>query len=155
MWRGVATKRVGTGAGVAKKRASRRVKKVEDRTAAARKPDSSESDNENRRPVRNPARLIDTEFRRDLPLILEALSKESRAGSTAHSRLYFFLWNETSEDAKPKGRRGGKTLSGLLLDELKRRQDTREAAVDAGEPERAETACEQAKGAAIDHAGAG
>jgi hypothetical protein len=80
------------------------------------------------RPVRCIHRHTDVEFRREFPEVFNALVKRAKNGGTAETRLLLQIGK--FGDPKAVKRRGGKSLSEMLLDELKRRQDEREAAVD-------------------------
>jgi hypothetical protein len=86
--------------------------------------------------VPNVEKYADREFRREFPDVCEGLLKKAKAGGTAQVRMLMEIGK--SGDAKAAKRRGKKSLSEMLLDELKRRQDEREAAAEtaAGEQER-------------------
>lgn len=81
-----------------------------------------------KRPVRCIQRHTDVEFRREFPKVFKALVKKAKAGGAAETRLLLQIGK--FGDAKAAKRRGAKSLSEMLLDELKRRQDEREAAAD-------------------------
>jgi hypothetical protein len=81
-----------------------------------------------KRPVRCIHRYTDVEFRREFPEVFDALVKKAKEAGTAETRL--LLQMGKFDDPKAAKRRGGKSLSEMLLDELKRRQDEREAAGD-------------------------
>jgi hypothetical protein len=81
-----------------------------------------------KRPVRCIQRHTDVEFRREFPKVFNALVKKAKKGGTAETRLLLQIGK--FGDAKAAKRRGAKSLSEMLLDELKRRQDEREAAAD-------------------------
>jgi hypothetical protein len=81
-----------------------------------------------KRPVRCIQRHTDVEFRREFPKIFDALVEKAKEGGTAQTRLLLQIGK--FGDAKAAKRRGAKSLSEMLLDELKRRQDEREAAAD-------------------------
>jgi hypothetical protein len=80
------------------------------------------------RPVPCIQRHTDVEFRREFPEVFEALVKKAKAGGTAETRLLLQIGK--FGDPKAARRRRGKSLSEMLMDELKRRQDEREAAAD-------------------------
>jgi hypothetical protein len=133
----VVTKQVGVGsvaAGRARKRAAngrfRSSKQVAAEAGAERTPEKK------KRPVRNVEKYADVEFRREFPEVCKGLLKKAKAGSTAQVRMLMEIGK--SGDAKIAKQRGKKSLSEMLLDELKRRQDEREAAAEtaAGEQER-------------------
>jgi hypothetical protein len=88
------------------------------------------------RPIKNVEEYADREFRREFPEVCQGLLEKAKAGSTAQIRMLMEIGK--SGDAKAAKRRGKKSLSEMLLDELKRRQDEREAAAKtaAGEQER-------------------
>jgi hypothetical protein len=80
------------------------------------------------RPVPCIQRHTDVEFRREFPKVFEALVEKAKGGGTAETRLLLQIGK--FGDPKAARRRRGKSLSELLMDELKRRQDEREAAAD-------------------------
>ncbi len=61
--------------------------------------------------------------------VCKTLIRKAKAGGTAETRLLLQIGK--SGDAKAAKRRGAKSLSEMLLDELKRRQDEREAAAES------------------------
>jgi hypothetical protein len=81
------------------------------------------------RPVRCIHRHTDVEFRREFRDVFDALMKKAKKGSTAETRLLLQIGK--FGDPKAAKRRRGKSLSEMLLDELKRRQDEREAMADS------------------------
>ncbi len=81
------------------------------------------------RPVRCIHRHTDVEFRRIFPKVFDGLAEKAIDGGTAQARLLLQIGK--FGDAKAAKRRRGKSLSEMLLDELKRRQDEREAAADS------------------------
>lgn len=81
------------------------------------------------RPVRCIHRHTDVEFRRIFPKVFDGLAEKAKEGGTAETRLLLQIGK--FGDAKAAKRRRGKSLSEMLLDELKRRQDEREAAADS------------------------
>jgi hypothetical protein len=82
-----------------------------------------------KRPVRCIQQHTDVEFRREFRGVCKALIKKAKAGGTSETRLLLQIGK--SGDAKAAKRRGVKSLSEMLLDELKRRQDEREAAAES------------------------
>ncbi len=78
------------------------------------------------RPVRGIHRHTDVEFRRIFPAVFDGLAEKAKEGGTAETRLLLQIGK--FGDPKATKRRRGKSLSEMLLDELKRRQDEREAA---------------------------
>ena len=80
------------------------------------------------RPVRCIHRHTDVEFRREFPEVFKALVEKAKDGGTAETRLLLQIGK--FGDPKAAKTRRGKSLSEMLLDELKRRQDEREAAAD-------------------------
>src|ERR1700761_149893 len=82
-----------------------------------------------RRPVPCIQRHTDVEFRREFPDVFDALMEKAKKGRTAETRLLLQIGK--FGDAKTAKRRGAKSLSEMLMDELKRRQDEREAAADS------------------------
>jgi hypothetical protein len=85
------------------------------------------------RPVRDIEEHTDVEFRRAFPKICQGLLKKAEGGSTAHTRLLLEIGKSDKKLAAK--RRGQKSLGEMLLDELKRRQDEREAAADKARAE--------------------
>jgi hypothetical protein len=96
-----------------------------------------------KRPVPCIQRHTDVEFRREFPEVFDALMKKAKAGSTAETRLLLQIGK--FGDAKVAKRRGAKSLSEMLMDELRRRQDEREAAADSAKA--------QGKSAEVNEAG--
>jgi hypothetical protein len=86
-----------------------------------------------KRPVRCIHRHTDVEFRREFRGVCKSLIKKARAGGIRETRLLLQIGK--FGDPKIAKRRGAKSLSAMLLDELKRRQDEREAAVDGAKSE--------------------
>lgn len=80
------------------------------------------------RPVRCIHRHTDVEFRRIFPAVFDGLAEKAKEGGTAETRLLLQIGK--FGDPKAAKRRRGKSLSEMLLEELKRRQDEREAAAD-------------------------
>ncbi|MFL6427143.1 MAG: hypothetical protein ACJ71S_02785 [Acidobacteriaceae bacterium] len=78
-------------------------------------------------------RYTDVEFRREFPKVFEALMEKAKAAGTAETRLLLQIGK--FGDPKAAKRRGAKSLSEMLMDELKRRQDEREAAADEAKRE--------------------
>ena len=95
-----------------------------------------------KRPVRCIHQHTDVEFRREFRGVCKALIKKAKAGGTPETRLLLQIGK--FGDAKAAKRRGAKSLSEMLLDELKRRQDEREAAADSTKAEEQITAAKKA-----------
>lgn len=85
------------------------------------------------RPVRCIESHTDREFRKAFRKVCRGLIEKAAAGSTAHTRLLLEMGK--SGERRTGKRRGSKSLSEMLLDELKRRQDEREAAADKAQAE--------------------
>lgn len=82
-----------------------------------------------KKPVRCIQQHTDVEFRREFPAVCEGLLEKAKEGGVRETKLLLEMGGFGG--AKAAKRRGGKSLSAMLLDELKRRQDEREAAMDA------------------------
>jgi hypothetical protein len=80
------------------------------------------------RPVRCIQRHTDVEFRRAFRGVCKTLIEKAEDGGIQETRLLLQIGK--FGDPKVARRRGAKSLSEILLDELKRRQDEREAAAD-------------------------
>lgn len=89
------------------------------------------------RPVPCIQKHTDREFRRAFRSVCRGLIKKAKAGSTAHTRLLLDIGKSGERKTAKLG--GGKSLSEMLLDELKRRQDEREAAADRAKAEEQQT----------------
>ena len=89
------------------------------------------------RPVRCIQQHTDREFRREFRDVCTGLIEKAKDGSTAHTRLLLEIGK--SGDRKAAKRRRGRSLSEMLLEELKRRQDEREAAADKARADEAQT----------------
>lgn len=78
------------------------------------------------RPVRCIHRHTDVEFRRAFPKVCEGLLKKAAQGKVQETRLLL----QMGKFGEPKSgkRRAAASLSAMLLEELKRRQDERELA---------------------------
>jgi hypothetical protein len=70
----------------------------------------------------------DLVLRREFPEICDALAEEAKKGNIPALKLLLEIAKSGGAKAEQQG---GKSLSELLMDELKRRQDEREAAADA------------------------
>lgn len=92
---------------------------------------------EKQRPVRCIQVHTDREFRREFRDVCRGLIKKAKDGSTAHTRLLLDIGK--SGERKSTKRRRGRSLSEMLLDELKRRQDEREAAADKARADKTQT----------------
>jgi hypothetical protein len=143
---------------VGKKKAVRKSEALEKRTAAEKK-DAVEQRAEKggegaeaagpatktrkkKRPVPCIQRHTDVEFRREFPEVFDALVKKAREGGTAETRLLLQIGK--FGDAKSAKRRGAKSLSAMLMDELRRRQDEREAAGDTAKDQGKSTEANEA-----------
>jgi hypothetical protein len=78
------------------------------------------------RPVRCIHRHTDVEFRRAFPKVCGKLIEKAKDGSVQHTQVLLRMGE--FDKAKTKQKRSGPSLSEMLLAELKRRQDEREAA---------------------------
>ena len=94
------------------------------------------------RPVRCIQRHTDVEFRRGFRKVCEKLIEKSKDGGIQETRLLLQIGR--FGDPKIAKRRGAKSLSAMLLDELKRRQDEREAAADSAKSEEQVSAVNEA-----------
>lgn len=95
-----------------------------------------------KRPVRCIQQHTDVEFRREFRGVCKALIKKAKGGGIQETRLLLQIGK--FGDPKVAKRRGAKSLSAMLLDELKQRQDEREAAADSTKAEAQTTAVEKA-----------
>lgn len=86
-----------------------------------------------KRPVPCIQRHTDVEFRREFREVFKALVKRAKKGGTAETRLLLQIGK--FGDPKTAKRRGAKSLGEMLMDELKRRQDEREAARESAKTE--------------------
>ncbi len=82
------------------------------------------------KPVTGIHEHADEVLRREFPDICKALVDKAKEGRIPAVKLLL----EIAKSAKAK-QQGGKSLSEMLMDELKRRQDEREAAADAAKAE--------------------
>jgi hypothetical protein len=95
-----------------------------------------------KRPVRCIQRYTDVEFRREFRDVCDKLIERSKDGGIQETRLLLQIGK--FGDPKIAKRRGAKSLSAMLLDELKRRQDEREAAADSAKSEEQVSAVNEA-----------
>lgn len=113
---------------------------------SAATPTESESEKPKKEKKKRPVRCIhqytDVEFRREFPEVFDKFIAKARAGSIPETRLLLQIGK--FGDAKAAKRRGAKSLSEMLLDELKRRQDEREGAADSTTAEEQITAAKNA-----------
>ena len=113
---------------------------------AAAMPEESQSAKPKKEKKQRPVRCIqqhtDLEFRREFREVCEKLIEKSKGGSIQETRLLLQIGK--FGDPKIAKRRGAKSLSAMLLDELKRRQDEREAAADSAKPKEQSTAVNEA-----------
>ena len=107
--------------------------------------------NKKKRPVPCIQRHTDVEFRREFPDVFEALMKKAKKGSTAETRLLLQIGK--FGDAKAAKRSGAKSLSEMLIDELRRRQDEREAAADSAKAQGQSTEANQASSEGVTSGG--
>jgi hypothetical protein len=89
------------------------------------------------RPVPCIQRYTDREFRREFRQVCTTFLEKAKDGSTAHTKLLLEIGK--SGERKATKRPGGRSLSEMLLDELKRRQDEREAAADKARADETQT----------------
>jgi hypothetical protein len=82
-----------------------------------------------KKPIRCIQQHTDVEFRREFPEVFDALVNKAKEGGVAETRILLQI-GRFGDPKTAKGRKG-KSLSEMLLDELKRRQDEREAATDS------------------------
>jgi hypothetical protein len=109
-------------------------------------PEESKSEKPKKEKKKRPVRCIhqhtDVEFRREFREVCKNLIEKSKDGGIPETRLLLQIGK--FGDAKAAKRRGAKSLSEMLLDELKRRQDEREAAADSTKAEEQITAAKNA-----------
>jgi hypothetical protein len=140
---------------VGKKKAVRRGKTFEGKKAAekneavektvAKETARATTETEKKKgPVRCIHRHTDVEFRREFRQVCEKLIEKSKAGGIQETRLLLQIGK--FGDPKVAKRRGVKSLSEMLMDELKRRQDEREAATDEAKAEAQSTEANEASG---------
>lgn len=111
--------------------------------AMPKEPESERPKKEKKeRPVRCIQQHTDLEFRRSFRTVCDKLIKKSEAGSIPETRLLLQIGK--FGDPKVAKRRGEKSLSAMLLDELKRRQDEREAATESTKTEELDTQAKKA-----------
>ena len=102
--------------------------------AMPKEPESGKRKKEKKKgPVRCIHRHTDVEFRREFRGVCKTLIERAKAGGIPETRLLLQIGK--FGDPKVAKRRGAKSLSAMLLDELKRRQDEREAATDSAQAE--------------------
>jgi hypothetical protein len=106
---------------------------AEARTTATPKESKGLTKEKKKRPVRCIQRHTDVEFRREFRDVCDKLIEKSKGGGIQETRLLLQIGK--FGDPKIAKRRGAKSLSAMLLDELKRRQDEREAVADSAKPE--------------------
>jgi hypothetical protein len=98
-----------------------------ERTELGARP-AAEEKPKKKRPVRSIERHTDLEFRREFREVFEGLVEKAKQGGTAQTRLLLEMGK--FGERKSATRRKGASLSAMLLSELKRRQDEREAAAE-------------------------
>jgi hypothetical protein len=136
--------------GVQKEPAAAKGNEITGQTAdamASAMPQERESERPKKEKQKRPVRCIhqhtDREFRREFRDVFDGLVQKAKGGATAQTRLLLQIGK--FGDAKATKRRGAKSLSEMLLDELKRRQDQREAAADGVKDEERTTAAENTR----------
>ena len=82
-------------------------------------------------PVEDIHEYTDREFREAYPEICAAMIAKAKEADVAKIKMLLELMAGKWGDPEKAEQQGGKSLSELLMDELKRRQDEREAAADA------------------------
>ena len=82
-------------------------------------------------PVEDIREYTDREFREAYPEICAALIAKAKEADVAKIKMLLEIIAGKWGDPEKAEQQGGKSLSELLMDELKRRQDEREAAADA------------------------
>lgn len=96
-------------------------------------------------PVENIRDYTVEELRRGYRKICAALRAKAEEGKLAELKMMLYIIERFGDEQTAK-QQGGKTLSEMLLDELKRRQDAREAAIDLGKKEEQNTKSNEADG---------
>ena len=86
-------------------------------------------------PVEDIREYTDREFREAYPEICKGLLTKAKRGDVAKIRMLLEIIAGKYGDPEKTKQEDGKSLSELLMDELKRRQDEREAATDAAKAE--------------------
>lgn len=86
-------------------------------------------------PVEDIREYTDREFREAYPRICAALIAKAKEADVAKIRMLLEIIAGKHGDPEKTKQEDGKSLSELLMDELKRRQDEREAAADAAKAE--------------------
>ena len=98
------------------------------------------------KPVDDIRKYTDEAFRQAYPEICAGLMEKAKDGSISHIKMLLEIMVGKYGDPETAKQRAGKSLSELLLDELKRRQDEREAAIDAAKAEEQNTTANEADG---------
>ncbi len=99
--------------------------------AVAGKTASGVEEKKEKGPVQDIREYTDREFREAYPRICAALIAKAEEADVAKIRMLLEIIAGKYGDPEKAEQQGGKSLSELLMDELKRRQDEREAAADA------------------------
>jgi hypothetical protein len=99
--------------------------------AVAGKTGSSVEEKKENGPVEDIREYTDREFREAYPRICAALIAKAEDADVAKIRMLLEIIFGKYGDPEKAKQQGGKSLSEMLMDELKRRQDEREAAADA------------------------
>lgn len=103
--------------------------------AVAGKTASSVEEKKENGPVDDIREYTDREFRQAYPEICAGLIAKAKEGDVAKIKMLLEIMVGKYGDPEKAEQQGGKSLSELLMDELKRRQDEREAAADAAKAE--------------------
>ena len=127
-------------------------KKSEEPTERAIAGEAALDGEEENEPVENIGEYTDEELRREYRGICKALLKKAKEGNVAAAKLLVYF-REQFGNGKTAKQRVGKSLSELLLDELKRRQDEREAAIDAAKAEEQNSKTNEADGEGVKSGG--
>jgi hypothetical protein len=88
------------------------------------------------------------QFRKRYRKICRAAMEKAETGNLAELKALLYIIERLGDEETVK-QRGGKSLSEMLLDELKRRQDEREAAGDAAGTEEQNTKANEADGEGV------
>jgi hypothetical protein len=104
------------------------------------------------KPVDDIRKYTDKSFRQEYPEICAALMEKAKEGSISHIKMLLEIMVGKYGDPETAKQRVGKSLSELLLDELKRRQDEREAAINAAKAEES-TKANEAEGEGVKSGG--
>jgi hypothetical protein len=103
--------------------------------AIAGKTASSVEVKKDKGPVEDIREYTDREFREAYPEICAGLMTKAKDGDIPQIKMLLEIIAGKYDDPEKAEQQSGKSLSELLMDELKRRQDEREAAADAAKAE--------------------